>query len=100
MFETVLGEFGLVETVRQIREKKVKERQATIAYWNNRVEARRVQWDTHLREAFDRNINEINQVVTEYDKILQENPQDDLSGEMLDSALSEKAELLREFSDL
>ncbi len=100
LFETVLGEFGLVETVRQIREKKVKERQATIAYWNNRVEARRVQWDTHLREAFDRNINEINQVVTEYDKILQENPHDDLSGEMLDSALSEKAELLREFSDL
>ena len=52
------------------------------------------------REAFDRNLDEINQVVFEYDKILQENPQDELTGEMLDSALNEKVELLREFSEL
>ena len=100
VFERVLSKVGLVETVQQARENRIRARQATIDYWNNRVEARRIQWDAHLREAFDRNLNEINQVVFEYNKILQENPQDELSGEMLDSALNEKVELLREFADL
>ncbi len=100
VFEKVLGKIGLVETAQQARENRIKAQQATIDYWNNRVETRRIQWDNHLREAFDRNLNEINQVVFEYNKILLENPQDDLSGEMLDSALSEKVELLREFADL
>lgn len=100
VFERVLSRVGLVETVEQTREKRLKAQQATIDYWNNRVEARRIQWDAHLREAFDRNLNEINQVVFEYNRILEENPQDELSGEMLDSALNEKVELLREFADL
>ncbi len=100
VFEKVLGKIGLVETAQQARENRIKAQQTTIDYWNNRVEARRIQWDNHLREAFDRNLNEINQVVFEYNKILLENPQDELSGEMLDSALSEKVELLREFADL
>lgn len=100
VFERVLSRVGLVETAQQARENRVKAQQTTIDYWNNRVGARRVQWDEHLREAFDRNLDEINQVVFEYNKILQENPQDELSGEMLDSALNEKVELLREFADL
>jgi Putative zinc-finger len=100
MVERVLGKFGLIETPEQARERRLKQQQATIEYWNNRVEARRANWDNHLRQTFDRNLAEINQVVFEYDNILQENPQDELSGEMLDSALNEKMELLREFSDL
>lgn len=100
VFERVLSKVGLAETVQEKRERKIKEQQATIEYWNKRVEARRVNWDEHLREAFDRNLNEINQVVVEYNKILKENPQDELSGEMLDSAMTEKVELLREFSEL
>jgi negative regulator of sigma E activity len=99
-FDKVLGKLGLIETQQQLRERRIKEQQAAIEYWKNRVDARRVQWNAHLRDAFDRNLNEINQVVFEYDKILQENPQDDISSEMLDSALNEKMELLREFSDL
>lgn len=100
IFERALSKVGLVETAQQARENRIRAQQTTIDYWNNRVEARKVQWDAHLREAFDRNLNEIDQVVFEYDKILQENPQDELSGEMLDSALNEKVELLREFADL
>lgn len=99
-FEKILGKVGLMETADQIRERHIREQQSAIDYWNKRVEARRAAWDNHLRQAFDRNLNEINQVVFEYDRNLQENPQDDLSGEMLDSALTEKMELLREFSDL
>jgi len=100
LFERVLGKLGLVETQQQKRERILKERQTAIDYWDKRVEARRAQWNANLRDAFDRNLNEINQAVSEYTLILQENPQDELSGEMLDSALDEKMELLREFSEL
>jgi hypothetical protein len=100
LFERVLGKLGLMETQQQKRERILKERQAAIDYWNKRVEVRRAQWNANLRDAFDRNLNEINQAVSEYTQILQENPQDELSGEMLDSALDEKVELLREFSEL
>ncbi|HXG83762.1 MAG TPA: zf-HC2 domain-containing protein [Pyrinomonadaceae bacterium] len=100
VFEKVLGKVGLIETPEEARARRVTDQQAAIDYWNKRVEARRVNWNNHLRQAFDRNLNEVNQVVFEYDKILRENPQDELSGEMLDSALSDKMELLREFSDL
>lgn len=99
-FEKVLGKLGIIETPQQLRERRIKEQQASIDYWTNRVEVRRTQWNNHLREAFDRNLSEINQAVFEYDKILQENPQDDISSEMLDSALNEKMDLLRAFSDL
>lgn len=100
LFDRALGKVGLVETPEQTRENRIKEQQAAIEYWNKRVETKRANWDAHLRESFDRNLNEINQVVYEYDQILQQNPSDDLSDEMLDSALKEKMELLREFAEL
>ena len=99
-FEKVLGKIGLIETPQDRRERLIKERLAAIEYWNKRVEARRAQWDNQLRNVFDRNLREIDQAVFEYSGILQENPQDELSGEMLDSTLDEKVELLREFSEL
>ncbi len=100
IFDRALGKIGLVETPEQTRENRLREQQEAIEYWNKRVQAKRANWDNYLRDAFDRNLNEINQVVFEYDSILQENPQDDLSSEMLDSALNEKMDLLREFSEL
>jgi hypothetical protein len=42
----------------------------------------------------------IDESVSEYTIILQENPEDDLTGEMLDTVLTDKMDLLREFSDL
>lgn len=99
-FDRALAKIGLIETPQQIRERKMQDQKAAIEYWNSRVQARRVQWDENLRRAFDRNLNEIDQAVNEYTLILQENPQDELSGEMLDTTLTEKMELLREFSDL
>ncbi len=100
IFDRALSKIGLVETPQLARDNRTKEQQAAIEYWNKRVEAKRANWNNYLREAFDRNLDEINQVVVEYDRILQENPQDDLSNEMLDSALNEKMALLREFSEL
>jgi hypothetical protein len=99
-FEKVLTKVGLVESPQEARRKRLLEQQAAIEYWNKRVQARRAQWDTRMRDAFDRNLNEIDQAVSEYTLILERDPQDELSGEMLDSALGEKMNLLRAFSEL
>jgi negative regulator of sigma E activity len=99
-FEKIAGKLGFMETPEQARARRYNEQKAVIDYWNNRVQARRAVWDRNVRDAFDRNLNEIDQAVSEYTLILQRDPQDDLSGEMLDSALNEKIDLLREFSDL
>jgi hypothetical protein len=100
MFEKALGQVGLIDTPQQTREKRLKEQQIAIEYWNKRVEARRQQWDKNIRAAFERNLSEIDQAVSEYNQILELNPQDEISSEMLDTTLNEKMELLRQFSEL
>lgn len=99
-FEKVLSRVGLMETPQQARERRLREQNAAIEYWNARVQSRRSQWDRATREAFDRNLQVIDDSVNEYTLILEQNPEDDLSGEMLDSVLSEKMDLLRDFADL
>jgi len=99
-FEKVLSKIGLADTPLEARQRRFQEQQAAINYWDSRVQIRRTQWDNRMRDAFDRNLNEIEQAVEEYSTILRDDPQDDLSGEMLDSALSEKMNLLRAFSEL
>lgn len=98
--ERGLATIGFLETPQQKLERKLKDRRSAINYWKKRVEARRVFWNTQMRETFDRNLNVIDKTVNEYTEILQEDPQDSISSEMLDSALNEKMELLREFSEL
>ncbi len=99
-FEKFLGRIGLVETPQEIRERRHSEHQAAIEYWNARVQARRAHWDRATREAFDRNLNVIDESVREYTVILQQDPDDELSGEMLDAVLTDKMNLLRDFADL
>lgn len=99
-FEKVLAKVGLMETPQQSRERRIKEQQAAITYWDNRVQARRIQWDAHTREAFDRNLQVINESLDQYTYILQQDPEDDLSVEMFDSVMNDKMNLLRDFSDL
>ena len=99
-FEKFFSKIGLTDTPQQARERRIKEQQAAIDYWSRRVQERRGQWDAKMRDAFDRNLNLIDESVSEYTIILQENPDDDLTGEMLDTVLNDKMDLLREFSDL
>lgn len=99
-FEKVLSRVGLMDTPQQARERRLREQNAAIEYWNARVQTRRAQWDRATREAFDRNLQVIDDSVNEYTLILEQNPEDVLSGEMLDSVLSEKMNLLRDFADL
>lgn len=100
MFDKVLGRIGLMDTPQQARERRIKQQQAAIDYWNERVQTRRVQWDNATRDAFDRNLRVIDESVNDYTLILQQDPDDELSGEMLDSVLDDKMNLLRDFSDL
>lgn len=99
-FEKILSKVGLMDTPQQARDRRLKEQNAAIDYWNNRVQARREQWDRVTRDAFDRNLQVIEESVNEYTMILEQDPEDELSGEMLDSVLNDKMNLLRDFSDL
>ncbi|MFN2502169.1 MAG: zf-HC2 domain-containing protein [Pyrinomonadaceae bacterium] len=99
-FEKLLSRVGLADSPQQARERRLKEQRSAIEYWDSRVQARRVQWDRPTREAFDRNLQVIDEVVSEYTMILDRDPGDELSGEMLDTVLNEKMNLLRDFSDL
>lgn len=99
-FERVLSRVGLMTTPQQAREARLKEQQSAIEYWNARVHERRSVWNRTTREAFDRNLRVIDESVNDYRMILQENPDDELSGEMLDAVLTDKMNLLRDFSEL
>ncbi len=99
-FEKLLSKVGLTDTPQAARQKRLREQQATIDYWNQRVQMRRAMWDDNLRRGFDRNLQAIDQAVFEYQQTLEQNPEDELSGEMLDSVMTEKMNLLREFSEL
>lgn len=98
--EKLMARVGLIDTPQQARDRRVKEQQAAIAYWDARIQDRRPQWDARTREVFDRNLQVIDQSLNNYIVILSEDPDDELSGEMLDSVLSDKMDLLRDFSDL
>ncbi len=69
-------------------------------YWQQRVDERKARWSAQRREDFDLNLKVIDQTVEENLRYLKEHPHDEISEEMLNAALSDKVELLREFSDL
>ncbi|MCO6511877.1 MAG: zf-HC2 domain-containing protein [Aridibacter famidurans] len=98
--EKVLADLGLGDSKVERNERRINEQRAAIEYWRNRVEVRRASWNSETRVVFDRNLSEIDKAVSEYTRLLNENPHDTISNEMLDSALKEKMELLREFSEL
>lgn len=71
-----------------------------IEYWDQRVAARMNHWSPERREAFQRNINVIDQAIKDAQNELRRNPHDEVSEEMLNAALSDKMQILKEFSDL
>jgi anti-sigma factor RsiW len=79
---------------------RVRQQQLAIDYWNQRIEERKARWSAPMREAFERNMNVIDQAVNYSRDELRRNPHDEVSEEMLNSALNDKMELLREFADL
>jgi hypothetical protein len=99
-FSRFLTYVGLAESPRMQRERRIQEFKVAIDYWEKRIEAKRSQWDGHFKDSFDRNLKEIDEVVSEYSNVLETNPDDELTHEMLEAALYEKEELLRAFAGL
>lgn len=79
---------------------RVRHQQMEIDYWNKRIEQQMVRWSPQTRESFQRNLTVIDQAVADSRNQLMQNPHDEVSEEMLNSALNEKMQLLKEFSDL
>lgn len=90
---------GLSATGVNLRDRFSQQQQA-INYWNQRVELNKARWNAQMRETFDRNLQVIDQAVTNSLSELSRNPHDEVSEEMLNAALDEKLALLKEFSDL
>jgi anti-sigma factor RsiW len=78
---------------------RVRRQQVAIDYWYERVSARKRRWNPSLREAFERNLGVLDQAVEDSRQRLKDNPHDEISEEMLNAALNDKMELLKEFSD-
>lgn len=79
---------------------RVAKQQQLISYWNQRVEFNKARWSPEMRETFDRNLKVIDQTVNESIDTLAQNPHDEVSEEMLNTALNEKLSLLKEFAEL
>ena len=73
--------------------------QASLQYWQQRVESRKASWSPRMRDSFDRSINVLDASVNDSLSDLRQNPHDEVAEEMLHSALRDKIELLREFGE-
>jgi len=80
--------------------KRLSQQQQLISYWNQRVEYNKARWNPQMRETFDRNLAVIDQAVNDSFDSLSKNPQDEVSQELLNTALNEKLSLLKEFAEL
>jgi predicted anti-sigma-YlaC factor YlaD len=79
---------------------RVAQQQQMIAYWNKRVEYNKARWSPEMRATFDRNLSVIDQTVNESLNTLTQNPHDEVSEELLNTALNEKLSILKEFAEL
>ncbi|HSP63387.1 MAG TPA: zf-HC2 domain-containing protein, partial [Pyrinomonadaceae bacterium] len=81
-------------------EERYRQQQQVIAYWNQRVELNKARWSPQMRETFDRNMSVIDAAVNDSMRQLNQNPHDGISEDILNAALNDKVELLKEFADL
>jgi len=79
---------------------RFRQQQEVIAYWNERVELNKARWNPQMRETFDKNLGVIDAAVDESMRQLTQNPHDEVSEEILNAALNDKVELLKEFAAL
>src|SRR5260370_929514 len=77
-----------------------RQQEQVVAYWNQRVELNKARWNPQMRETFDRNMSLIDAAVNDSMSRLTQNPHDEVSEEILNAALNDKVELLKEFADL
>jgi Putative zinc-finger len=78
------------------------QQQQEIKYWSQMVEERKANWNPQVRADFEHNLNLLDESVQESLQKLSARPgeHDEVTEEMLNSALNDKMQLLKEFSDL
>jgi hypothetical protein len=81
-------------------ESRYRQQKEVIEYWNRRVELNKARWNSQMRETFDRNMSVIDAAVNDSMRQLNQNPHDEVSEEILNAALNDKVELLKEFAEL
>jgi anti-sigma factor RsiW len=74
--------------------------QQQIKYWSQVIEERKGHWSPQVRQDFEHNLNLLDETVEDSLRKLSEQPHDEVTEEMLNAALSDKMQLLKEFSDL
>lgn len=79
---------------------RYRQQQQVVDYWNQRVELNKARWNPQMRETFDRNMSVIDAAVNDSMRQLNQDPHDEVSEEILNAALSDKVELLKEFAAL
>lgn len=79
---------------------RIRQQQQVIAYWNERVELNKARWNPQMRETFDINMGVIDTALNDSLRQLSQNPHDEISEEILNSALNDKVQLLKEFAQL
>ncbi|MCA1613582.1 MAG: hypothetical protein LC800_05370 [Acidobacteria bacterium] len=71
-----------------------------IEYLKRRVEERKARWNPRMSEVYDRNMGVVDTTVEELIRDLNARPHDPVTEEALKSALRDKIEMLKEFSEL
>ena len=79
---------------------RFRQQHQVVSYWNQRVELNKARWNPQMRETFDRNMSVIDAAVNDSMRELTQNPHDGVSEDILNAALNDKVELLKEFADL
>jgi hypothetical protein len=79
---------------------RYRQQQQVIAYWNERVDLNKARWNPQMRDTFDKNMSVIDAAVNDSMRQLSQNPHDEVSEEILNAALNDKVELLKEFGEL
>ena len=79
---------------------RVWQRRQLINYWSERVAQNKARWSPEMREKFDRNMREIDDAVGKSLNELNRNPHDEFYEQMLNVSLTDKLEMLKDFSDL
>ncbi len=90
--------FSVTDYARR-QEDLLSRQQVSISYWQQRVEQRKASWNPRMRDSFERSINVIDEAVSESLSELKTNPHDEVAEEMLNGALRNKLEFLKEFSE-
>jgi predicted anti-sigma-YlaC factor YlaD len=81
---------------------RLRQQQQQIKYWSQIVEERKAHWNPQVRADFEQNLNLLDETVQESLQKLSTHTgeHDEVTEEMLNSALNDKMQLLKEFSDL